>query len=290
MLKSSIKLKTKLNHNGYSATLNHVGAELASLQNPGKTEYIWNADPQFWNKHAPVLFPIIGELKDKSFSYRGQKYHLPRHGFAREMEFALTHHSENQAVFSLHYSEETLRHYPFRFWLQINYRLMNNMLLIGYSVINDGVEKMPFSLGAHPAFALPGNFEEYAVEFEKNTSLHVSLLENNLMSAKSEDIQLKNKTLPLNYNLFENDALILKNIASKSLSILKNGKRHVSVEYDDFPHLGLWTKQEAPFLCVEPWFGYADTVEATGDLFEKESMLVLEPGGVFNTNFTIEVF
>jgi galactose mutarotase-like enzyme len=283
-------LEKTLSHNGFSATINYHGAELVSFRSPSGKEYIWNGDPEYWGKHSPVLFPVVGTLKKNSFTYKGTEYHLPRHGFARDMEFSLTHHSDNQAVFSLQFSEETLAKYPFRFWLQINYRLLNNTLLIGYSVINEGREKMPFSLGAHPAFALPGKFGDYALEFEKTNPLRAFLLENDLLSDKIETIPLENGKLRLDYDLFENDALIIKNVSSKSLSIVKDNKKIVTVGYDDFPHLGLWTKSDAPFLCIEPWFGYSDKTDASGNIFEKESIMVLDAEAVFNTNFTIEVF
>ncbi|RZJ70234.1 aldose 1-epimerase family protein [Flavobacterium sp.] len=283
-------MKKTLFHNGYSATIQYKGAELSSFLSPDGQEYIWNGNPAFWGKHSPVLFPIVGTLKNDAFTYKGKEYQLSRHGFARDMDFSLTHHSENQAVFSLQFSAETLEKYPFRFWLQINYRLLNNTLLIGYSVINEGESKMPFSLGAHPAFALDGNFEEYSLEFDKGDSIKATLLENDLLSEKTKTIALENHRLKLDYDLFANDALILKNIASKKLSILKNGREKLTVEYDDFPHLGLWTKQDAPFLCIEPWFGYSDKLVASGNILEKESIQILEAEAVFNTNFTIEVF
>lgn len=283
-------MEKTLSHNGFSATIDYHGAELISFRSPDGKEYIWNGNPEYWGKHAPVLFPVVGTLKKNTFAYKGKQYHLPRHGFARDMEFSLTHHSDNQAVFSLEFSEETLEKYPFRFWLQINYRLLNNTLMIGYSVINEGSEKMPFSLGAHPAFALPGAFEEYTLEFDKGDSIKATLLENDLLSENTEVISLNEHKLDLDYNLFRNDALILKNVASKSLTILENGRKIVNVEYDDFPHLGLWTKQDAPFLCIEPWFGYSDKVDASGNILEKESIMLLDVGAVFNTNFTISVF
>lgn len=283
-------MEKTLSHNGYSATIQYHGAELSSFTNPEGKEYIWNGNPEFWGKHAPVLFPIVGTLKNNSFTYKGKEFQLGRHGFARDMEFSLTHHSDNQAVFSLQFSEETLEKYPFRFWLQINYRLLNNTLLIGYSVINEGKEKMAFSLGAHPAFALPGNFQDYSLEFDNQDALKVFALERDLLSDQTKVIELQDQKLALDYALFEQDALIVKNIPSKKLSILQNNKPWVSVGYDDFPHLGLWTKPGAPFLCIEPWFGYSDTIQADGNIFQKESIQVLDADAVFNTNFTIEVF
>lgn len=279
-----------LSHNGFSATIEYRGAELTSFRSPQGNEYMWSGDPAFWGKHAPVLFPIVGTLKNNTYQYNGTGYELLRHGFARDMEFSLTHQSENQAVFSLGFSPETLERYPFRFWLQINYRLLNNTLLIGYSVINEGDRKMPFSLGAHPAFALPGDFSDYSLEFESGSELKAFLLEQDLLSDQFETIALRDHRLPLSYELFKKDALILKNVSQKSVSIAHRGNKLLTVEYDDFPHLGLWTKPGAPFLCIEPWFGYSDKTTANGNILDKEGMITLEAEGVFNTNFTIEVF
>ncbi|NMH28880.1 aldose 1-epimerase family protein [Flavobacterium silvaticum] len=284
-------MKTTLRHNGFSVEIDSKGAELLSFKNPSGKEFIWNGDPAFWNRHSPVLFPIVGSLKDGNYSYQGQTYKMPRHGFARDQSFDLTHHSENQAVFSLHYNAQTLEMYPFRFWLQINYRLLNNSLLIGYSVINDGDRKMPFTIGAHPAFLLDGKFSDYAIDFGEAESLQVSTLEGGLISKQSKILPLyKNHCLALDYSLFENDALILKNNSHRKLSLFHKGQKELSIEFDGFPHLGLWTVNNAPFLCIEPWYGYSDPVDSSGVLFEKESLLTLEPGGVFNTNFGIELF
>lgn len=284
-------MNTTLTHDGFQASINFSGAELSSFRKPDGTEYIWQADPKFWNRHSPVLFPIVGSLKGGKYSYMGNQYALPRHGFARDLAFDLTHSSENQAVFSLHFNKETLENYPFKFWLQINYRLQHNTLLIGYSVINDGEKKMPFSIGAHPAFFLPGDFSEYSLDFGQAESLKIQLLEDGLLQSQTKVLPLGiDHHLPLDYDLFENDALIIRNNPHRDLTILKNGERYLGVSFDGFPHLGLWSVKNAPFLCIEPWFGYSDPVDSSGVIFEKEGIQMLEPGGVFNTNFSISLF
>ena len=149
---------------------------------------------------------------------------------------------------------------------------------------------MPFSIGAHPAFALPNKFENYSLEFEKQESLNYYLLENNLISNKTESLSLKDKKIPLNYELFQNDALIFKTLKSKSLTILENNKPLLKVNFENFPSLGIWTKIDAPFLCIEPWFGYSDTTESSGNLFEKEGIQVLEADETFKSKFSIEIF
>jgi galactose mutarotase-like enzyme len=148
---------------------------------------------------------------------------------------------------------------------------------------------MPFSIGAHPAFALANEFESYSLEFEQDETLHYFLLENDLILDQTHDLNLTNKKIPLNYKLFENDALILKKLQSNSLTIIQNSEPFLRVNFHEFPNLGIWTKANAPFLCIEPWFGYSDTKTSNGTIFDKEGIHVLEPNEVFLTQFSIDV-
>ncbi|WP_173973194.1 aldose 1-epimerase family protein [Flavobacterium bizetiae] len=269
--------------------MKHAGAELFSLKNNDNKEYIWEGNPDFWGKHSPILFPIVGTLKNNTYTIEGKEYQLPRHGFARDMEFQLVEKTENSAVFSLESNSETLKKYPFEFELQLIYTLEDTSLHIEYKVINKSGKKLPFSIGAHPAIALPENFEDYAFKFEKEEVLKYYLLENDLISNKTKVLETTNGTVPLNYQLFENDALIFKALESKSLTILEKSKPYINVDFKDFPSLGLWTKDQAPFICVEPWLGYSDTSENSGDLFEKEGILILDSDQTFNSKFTITI-
>lgn len=269
--------------------IKHIGAELGSLKDNSNTEYIWNGNPEFWGKRSPILFPIVGTLKNNSYHYNDIEYHLSRHGFAREMNFELIDKQENSATFSLISSDETLKKYPFDFELHLIYTLENKSLKIEYKVINKGKSKMPFSIGAHPAFDLPGNFENYSLEFENEEPLTFYLLEEGLISNNTDQIQLDKKQLHLNHKLFENDALVFKKLPSKSITILENSKPILKVSYEDFPDLGIWTPPNAPFICIEPWFGYSDTVNTFGNLFEKEGMQVLGSNETFKSQFSIEI-
>ncbi|MFC4479248.1 aldose 1-epimerase family protein [Flavobacterium chungangensis] len=280
-------MTTTISNSILKASIKHAGAELFSLKDNQENEYIWEGNPDFWGKHSPVLFPIVGTLKNNSYTINEKEYHLPRHGFARDMDFELIEKTENKAVFSLKSSEETLQKYPFEFELQLIYTLNENALELEYKVINKGKEKMPFSIGAHPAIALPDHFENYALQFEKEESLKYYLLENDLISSKTKILETKNNLVPLNYELFKNDALIFKTLESKSLTILNNSKPYIKVDYKDFPSLGIWTKENAPFICIEPWLGYSDTDENTGDLYHKEGILILEANKDFSAKFSI---
>lgn len=281
-------MTTSISNNFLSAKINSKGAELFSLKTNNQ-EYIWEGNPDFWGKHAPVLFPIVGTLKNNSYQINEKKYKLSRHGFARDMTFELIEKTENSATFSIQSSEETLKVYPFEFELQIQYLLEEKKLSTSYKVINKSQFQIPFSIGAHPAFALNGNFEDFEIQFEKDEPLAYSLLENDLISNQTKTLEKQNGVVPLNYKLFENDALIFKNLASKSLNILKNKTPLLKVDFQGFPHLGIWTKKDAPFLCIEPWYGYSDTNDSTGNLFEKEGIQLLDANEIFQSNFTIEI-
>ncbi|PXY41290.1 aldose epimerase [Flavobacterium cheongpyeongense] len=283
-------MNTTISNSKLKASIKHLGAELFSLSDNQNKEYMWNGDPNYWPKHSPVLFPIVGSLKNETYRFNEKDYHLSRHGFARDLEFLLIEKTESSATFSLSNNEETLLKYPFKFELQIMYKLEETKLIITYQVINKGAIHLPFSIGAHPAFALPKDFSEYSIEFEKEEKLDFFLLEDGLISDKTETLAASKKVVPLNYQLFENDALVFKTLESNSLTILENSKPYIKVDYKDFPNLGIWTKENAPFICIEPWFGYSDTLQKYGDLFKKEGIVILEANQTFNASFDIETF
>lgn len=282
-------MTTTISNSNLTAQINLFGAELISIKNRENKEYIWEGNPAFWGKHSPLLFPIVGTLKNNSYHYEGMEYHLPRHGFARDIEFKLIEKSENSATFSLSSSDETLKVYPFEFELLVIYTLDGNQLIIDYNIINNSNSVMPFSIGAHPAFALPKPFEDYALAFEQTENLTSYQLENDLLSDTTEIIEMTGNEVPLGYSLFEKDALIFKELKSKSITILENKKPLLRVRFDDFPHLGIWTKNNAPFLCIEPWLGYSDTVDSSGNILKKEGIQILNSNEIFKSNFSIEI-
>lgn len=282
-------MTTTIKNSNLTAEINPFGAELISLKNNNNREYIWEGNPTYWGKHSPILFPIVGTLKNNSFYHKGTEYQLSRHGFAREMTFNLIEKTENKAIFSIQSNEDTLKKYPFDFELQLIYSVEGNSLTIEYKVINSGKETIPFSIGAHPAFALPQKFENYSMLFEQTTPLKYYLLENDLISCQTKNIELNENQIPLTYDLFKNDALIFKTLQSNSLTILENSNPLLKVSFEDFPSLGIWTKMNAPFLCIEPWFGYSDTEESNGNLFEKEGIQLLEENKIFHSKFQIEI-
>ncbi len=282
-------MTTSITNSELIAEIKHSGAELCSLKNNSGVEFIWEGDSNFWGKHSPILFPIVGTLKNNSYSINKQEYKLPRHGFARDMEFKLIEKKDNRATFSLKSSEETLKIYPFDFELIIIYILEKKNLKIKFEVVNRSKTQMPFSIGAHPAFALAGNFENYFLEFDQKEPLEYYLLENDLVSNTTKKLEIKDKIIALNYDLFANDALVFKSIKSKSLVILNNSKPIIKIKFEDFPNLGIWTKNNAPFICIEPWHGYSDTNKNSGNLFEKEGIQIIDSNEVFSANYSIEI-
>lgn len=271
-----------------TAVINPKGAELTSLKDKNH-EYIWEGNPEFWGKHSPILFPIVGTLRNNTYKNEGKKYSMTRHGFARDNHFVVKEHNSRSVTFSFVSNGDTKKQYPFDFELELKYTLKDKTLHLEYNVKNTGSVDMPFSIGAHPAFALPGNFEDYSLMFDKDEPLLSSQLENDLISEKTISIPIADGIMALSYDTFKNDALIFKTLQSNHIDIAENGIPFLKVGFESFPHLGIWTKQDAPFLCIEPWQGYSDTYNATGKLEDKEGIIILEPGNKFNTAFSIQI-
>ena len=280
-------IKTLIN-DFLSITVNFKGAELQSIKRD-KNEYIWNGDVEFWGKHSPVLFPIVGTLKNNSYFLENEAYQLSRHGFARDLEFELLESEYNSLLFSLKANDVTLTNFPFEFELKVKYTLLGKKLIVQYEVINNSDKKMPFSIGAHPAFSLPSGFENYSLEFSDIENPEYYLLKNGLISDQTETLNINDQILSLTFKTFDNDALVFKTLKSKTITILENSKPYIKVDFKNFPNLGIWTVQNANFICIEPWFGYSDTINSNGEILEKEGIIILEKNESFKTEFSIEI-
>ena len=268
-----------LSNNKISASINTIGAELIRLEKDNQN-YIWTVNETYWNKTSPILFPIVGRLKNDAYTIADKKYELPRHGFARNFEFQILNQTENSVVFVLESNSETLKNYPFEFQLQLEYELAGNELKMNYSVENRSEVTMPFSIGAHPAFAIEDSFSDYSLQFNEAEEFVSYELENEQFSNSFRKINSENGQINLNYSLFEKDALVFKHLKSNELILLNKNKPVLSVQFEGFPYLGIWTKPNAPFLCIEPWCGLADNVNHNGNIFEKEGIQLL--GNEFN--------
>ncbi len=283
-------MRIKIQNNELIAEFNSKGAELQSLKScRSQRDYIWEGNPEIWGKHAPILFPIVGTLKENQYHYKNKIYASPRHGFARDMVFEVISVSLHSVVFSLKANAQTKEIYPFDFELQIDYSLIKNNLEINYHVINHDCERMPFSIGGHPAFATPKNFDSYSLEFEESENLESYTLENDLLSNTTVTIPINDRKLPLTYRLFEKDALIFKKLNSKRISLLEENEPILHFHFENFKNFGIWTKINAPFICLEPWLGYSDLAASDGNIENKEGILFLEAGKTFKCCYRIEI-
>lgn len=273
------------------------GGELQSIVGK-KTgyEYLWNGDSRHWKYHAPILFPIVGKVKDGKYMVEKNYYNLPQHGFARLEQFKCIEQNESQLTFRLKYSDETLKVYPYRFILYISYKLIDNNVVTEYSVENIDDKEVYFSIGGHPAYMCPiekgRSFEDYYFEFEHNEYLDRLMLDSNgYFVHKTEPFLNNEKIIPLSYDLFNNDAVVLKNTKSQAISLKSDKhKEYIKFYYKGFPYLGLWTKEDAPFVCIEPWYGHADYADFVEEFSKKEGSVVLELGEIFHSSYKTEIY
>lgn len=277
-------------------TVKNSGAELISLKHTMKNkEYLWQGDPLYWGRRAPVLFPIVGKVNENKYKVNGEVYELPQHGFARDMHFEQVDHQDSSLTYMLKSNEETLKVYPFHFELTIKYQLEKNKLIVSYDVKNTDDKTIWFSIGGHPAFNCPVEKNEvlsdYYVEFEKNETTDRYLLQEGLLTGESEPFLKNQNSIPFSQELFNNDAIIFKDLKSRVASIKsKKSKNEISMDFTGFPNFAIWSKKGgAPFVCLEPWFGIADKVGFEGEYKEKEGIRSLSKGKSFHAEYTIEI-
>lgn len=282
-----------------SVRINFKGAELSSVYNKKENiEHIWQADETVWGRHAPILFPIVGKVKDGKYKVDGKDYFLGQHGFARDRIFELEEITETKVVFKLESDDDSLKIYPFNFSLFVIYNLEGAKLNICYEVVNTDTKDILFSLGAHPGFTVPFNskssFEDYYLEFEKNETTDKLLLsENGLLSGEVHEKFLDStNVIPLKYETFSKDALVFEKLES-SFIIIKSKKTDISLKVgiDNFPLLGIWTMpgKDAPYVCIEPWYGVADSESSTGKFEDKKAINKLAVNDIFKMEFFVEV-
>jgi len=288
-------LTFELKNDFLKVKINSFGAELNSLQKiDNSCEYIWQANSKYWARYSPILFPIVGRLKEDSYFYKDKKYSMSQHGIARDKEFEVVNKKENFIEFRLCSDEKSFEIYPFSFELYLSYKLEKSSLIISYKVVNKSDEKILFSIGAHPAFnwTLDENEkkEDYFLEFEVDKIKRYFLDDKGLLF-KSDDLKLENNKLFLNEELFKDDALVFEdsNIKQVVFKSVKNEK-FVKVNFDNFPYLGIWSKPSgAPFLCIEPWFGVADDKNSNQKLEEKKGINSLKKDEEFFCSYSIEI-
>jgi galactose mutarotase-like enzyme len=286
----------KLENDFLKVEINTKGAQLSSIYNKAaQVEHLWQADAKIWGWHAPNLFPVVGGLINDELLVDGKTYAMARHGFARQSEFILLESDEVHATYSLPNSEKTLQIYPYKFDFQVLYTLIDNALRVTYKLINHDKKNIFFSVGAHPAFNLPFNsgekYEDYYLEFETDEELEAHTLSTEgFFNGEVHPISSPGNKLYLTRDMFDNDALVFKNLKSREVTIKSNKHNlSVSIEFPHFNYLGVWAKGGSDFVCIEPWLGCADTVGKHVDISEKEDIQKLKPGHVFEAAFFISI-
>lgn len=264
------------------ATINPKGAELVSLVLlASELEFMWEGNPEFWGKHSPVLFPIVGGLKDNTYYYNDKAYQLGRHGFAREKTFAVEDQQSDSVTFSLTHDESTLAIYPFEFAFRVRYTLVGNQLEVSYLVKNPSDTALWFSVGGHPAFKVPlvegTEYNDYVLSFNQAEDwARWPLTTEGLIQKAPVLLVEQNTDLPLTKELFYEDALVFKNYRSDSVVLHTPTSAHsLRFDFPGFPYLGIWASKNADFVCIEPWCGIADSVSHNQDITQKEGIVQL---------------
>ena len=290
-------MQATLENENLQVTINHFGAELSGIvKKETGVEYMWNADERFWKRSSPVLFPIVGGLKNKEFIYGGKTYSMSQHGFARDMVFSLISNTGTEAWFSLSSDDTTYEKYPFAFTLEIGYALEGSQLKVIWRVVNEDEKTMYFSIGGHPAFMCPLNNEgkqtDYVIRFDTDRDLVLSkITENGLLDCRDAVLPLINGTLQVTEHLFDEDALVIEGDQAHQVSLCTpEGNPYLTVTFDA-PLFGVWSpaKKNAPFICIEPWYGRCDSEQFTGTLEEREYGQSIEPGECFQKSYSIAI-
>jgi len=290
-------MECEISNLNLNVKIEQIGAELCSIKS--KTtgrEFVWNADPTIWGSSAPVLFPIVGGLKNGQTEYEGQQYSMPRHGIVRHNQrIHVLNQESDRITLRLAADENTRKQYPFNFTFDINFRVKDNSVVVNHIVKNNDSRDMFFSVGAHPAFNCPINegesYEDCYLEFEERETLSTSTLtKDGLVRNDSVQIINNDNILPLTEHLFDNDALIFRNLKSRCVTLRsRKSDTALEVSFPDFNYLGIWAKPQAPFVCIEPWLGISDSETGDGKLVNKEAIIKLPAGEKFEAKYMIRI-
>lgn len=274
-----------------SAAVNPLGAELWSLRDAGGRELMTDADPAFWTGHAPLLFPIVGALRDGRYRLGGREYAMAQHGFARRQPFGIVEQSDQHVRFRLTDTSETRAAYPFAFALDAAFTLTGAMLTIEATVANRGDAPMPASFGFHPAFAWPLPYgeprQDHRIVFAEDEPAALRRIGGDaLIARETRPSPLDGRVLKLRDSLFEADALIWDAVESRSVTYGAAYGPRLEIGFDA-PMLGVWTRPGAHYVCIEPWHGIADPEGFDGEIWDKPGMMRFAPGEA--RSFTMRV-
>ncbi len=271
-MENSIKLHNTL----FLAEINRSGAELIYFGTNSGANILWSKQTDHWNRVAPNLFPIVGRLVNDSYTFQGKSYNMTQHGFARDREFKVVEQTVDSVRFRLVSDTKSMDIYPYSFVFDVCYSLTETGIVISYETQNTGNELMYYSVGGHPAFFLDEPLKNYYLEFDRAIQLDRHELNGSYFSGRTRDYGFSNR-LELTNDLFENDAFVLKQPAFKSVSLKHvNGNTLIQMDCNSWTAIGFWTKKDAPFICIEPWWGWADHSDSSGKLEEKAGIRKLE--------------
>lgn len=275
--------------------ISDAGAEIIQIEDilTGRN-YLWHGDSAYWGRRSPILFPIVGGLKNKTYKYAGREYPMSQHGFARDREFQMTEHNVDTIWFELKADEESLKVYPFRFRLEIGYRLEGRKITVMWRVANEDKKTMFFSIGGHPAFMCPidgeGKQTDYYLLFDNKEPLSYGKLSvNGLLKTEGHTLDIGGGCMPITEHMFDEDALVIEGGQAHQVALAGPDKKpYLTVKFDA-PLFGLWSpaKKHAPFVCIEPWYGRCDRESFAGMLADREYGNELRPGKIFETEYTI---
>ena len=280
-----------------SLTVDTLGAQMMDLRTADGTPYLWQGDPRYWADRAPTLFPFIARLTGGTYRYLGKTYAMGIHGFAAASPFTVVSQQEDQVRLELRDNPETLAQYPFAFTLSITYRLEGASAVICYCLVNRSSRTMPFAIGGHPGFRVPlepgEDFEDYYLEFSQPCQPdRVGFTPEIFLSGMDLPYPLRdNRWLDLRHSLFDEDAIILKNMARQITLRSRKSRRTVTVTYPDMPYLGLWhmPRTDAPYLCIEPWSSLPSRQDIVEEISCKSDMLQLPPDGQWHSDWSISL-
>lgn len=273
------------------------GAELTSIQYNGKemlfqgAQVLDNNGNIYWKRQAPILFPIVGQLKNSQIQIEDKTYEMSQHGFARDMDFEEISKTETKHHYMLKYNEETLKKYPYKFELHVIYEIIEDTLTVTYKVKNIDDKTIYFGLGGHPAFNCDYSNGEYEIVFpEQEDEIEFLKLKDGLIDTENAENILQDNKIYLKEDTFDNDAVIMKNLKSNKVSLQNHRTNQKILEFDftGFTFLALWSKKGAPFVCIEPWQNTADRIDSTQIYKDKENIIELSKDKEFECKYSIK--
>ncbi len=282
----------------FTMQIESFGAEIKSIiENATGKEYMWDSDNEYWAKTSPILFPFVGAVRDGKYTYEGISYQMGRHGFARDMEFAMVDKKESEITFALESTNETLAKYPFAFRFEIIYKLEGRSAFVQWRVVNKNEKTMYFSLGGHPAFACPIEQglkrTDCFIKFHGANEINITVLDgaSGLITGENKTYPLKDELLEIDDTLFDDDALIIENNQSHEVSLCGPDKKEFITVKFDAPLFGVWSfpDSDASYVCIEPWYGRCDSMTFEGTLEERDWTNSVEAGEIFERGYEIYI-